>query len=204
MGFTDELVFYLFTLAFAAFTLAYLMTDAYFAYREDKMDIKNSLNSLSIPIMLIGAYLLVVGVVSQFTWFLPGAYDILFFDPIVAFGLVLVAGAVAIRYNVKLRYVGFLSLLFGAMAIWYGISGYNLGLTKAPLEFLALFTLFGAAGIMTFPATLIVDNFPRRKLEMPMSWNTALAILWILLILAGIAAAAIGAIALPAHLATPP
>lgn len=204
MAFTDELAFYLFMLSFAGFLLAYLMTDTYLSYRKDKMDITTHLDNLSIPLGVVGLYLLVVGITSQFTWFLPGSYDILFFDPIVAFGLILVAFALAIRFKVKLRYVGFLSLLFGVMTIWYGISGYNLNLTKTPLEFLALFVLFGVSGVLTFPATLILDDFPRSKKNMPWSWNAILATLWFLLILASIAAFATGGIALPGHLANPP
>ncbi len=204
MAFTDELVFYLFTLAFSGLLLAYFMTDAYLDYRKGKMEIKKRLESLSLPLLLLGGYLLVIGVVSQFTWFLPGAYDILFFDPIVAFGLILIAFSLSARYDVASKYVGFMALLFGIMTVLYGVFGYNIGLTKEPLEFLALFVLFGASGIMTFPATLIIDNFPRTKSAMPKYWHFFLAVLWLLLIFAGAAAFTIAVGALPAHLANPP
>ncbi len=204
MAFTDELAFYLFSISFSALLLAYLMADAYWAYRKGQMSLKPMLESLSITMAIVAVYTLIIGVVSQFMWFLPGPYNILFFDPLVAFGIIMLAFSLSIRLRVKTSYAGFLSLMFGGMTIWYGISSYSLGLTKEPFELLALFILFGLAAIFTFPASLILDKFPKRKIDMPMSWNILLAVLWILLIAAGIVAFIIGGAALPGHLASPP
>ncbi len=62
--FVDELVYYLFVLAFAGFLLAYMMSEMYLAYRKGKMDIHARLESLSVPLIFLGGYLLVTGVIS--------------------------------------------------------------------------------------------------------------------------------------------
>ncbi len=108
---------------------------------------------------------------------MPGSYNILYYDPILASGLLLVAFSVSIRLKAKTQYVGFLALLFGAMTIWYGISAYNLGLSTAPPEVLGLFGLFSLAGILAYPATWIVDNFLKPNTKMPYLWNFWLATL---------------------------
>ncbi len=204
MVFVDELAFYLFSLAFSSLILAYFMSEMYFAYRKNDMDIRSRLEGLSMPIGLMGGYLLVTGVVSQFIWSLPGAYDILFFDPLVSFGLILAGLSLSIRYKTATRYIGFLALLFGVMTILYGVNAYLIGLSEAPLEVLILFVIFGGAAIMTYPATYIMDRFPKSKRGMKLSYRAVLVTLWILLIAGGLLAFTIGGMALPGHLATPP
>ncbi|MCL4399287.1 DUF981 domain-containing protein [Candidatus Parvarchaeota archaeon] len=202
--FVDELAFDLFVLAFGAFLLAYLLSDVYLSYRKKHLEVKSRLLGLSVPIGIIGVYLLIVGIVSQLSWFLPGPYNMLFYDPMVAFGLILVAFSLGIRYNLKLDYIGFLALMAGIMTIWYGISGYKLGLTKTPLEFLGLFVLYGVAGILTWPVLMMFNRVHRGIKTIPLSWQVIIATLWVVLILSGIAAAIIGGFALPGHLANPP
>ncbi len=204
VAFIDELAYYLFGIAFAAFLLAYLASVMYLSYRKDRMDMRSHLEDMSVPLGFLGGYLLVMGAISQMTWFLPGAYNILFYDPMVSLGLLLLIFAFSIKMKFKLQFTGFLALMMGIMTIWYGINGYNLSLTKAPLEMLGMFVLYGLAGVFAFPVSVIMDRFPKHKRDMRLGWNTILVIFWILLVLAGISAIVIGGGAVSAHLAAPP
>ena len=204
MVFVDDLAYYLFAIGFAGLFLAYIISKTYLSFRKGDVNLWKVLNDASIPMAFLGGYFLLSGFVSQMTWFLPGPYNMLFYDPMVSFGLILMAFSLAVRFKAKLQYVGFLSLMSGVMTIWYGISGYNLGLTRTPTELLGLFVLFGLAAIFAYPATLIADRFPKSKKAVPHSWSMILIIFWILLVFASLIAFVIGGFALPAHLATPP
>ncbi len=106
VAFIDELAYYLFGIAFAAFLLAYLASVMYLSYRKDRMDMRSHLEDMSVPLGFLGGYLLVMGAISQMTWFLPGAYNILFYDPMVSLGLLLLIFAFSIKMKFKLQFTG--------------------------------------------------------------------------------------------------
>ncbi len=204
MVFVDELAYYLFVVSFSALVLGYFLIKFYVSYRRNKLDIKPQLEALSIPLLIVGGFMLVSATASQLLWLLPGAFNILYFDPMAAFGLVLVAFSLCLRYKAKTQYVGLLALLFGVMAVWYGICAYNLRLSNAPFEMFLLFVFFGLAGVFTYPATVVLDNMPRSRKATPASWVILLALLCVFLVASGVLAFYIGASAVPAHLASPP
>ncbi len=204
MVFVDNLGYSLFTLGFAGFILLYTVSSMYLTYRKHKKDFASHLASASVPLFIVGAYILISGLWGQMVWPLPGSYNILFYDPFVSFGLILIAFAAAIRYKTKLEYIGFFGLIIGITSIFYGAHAYILKLTSAPLVMLGLYILYGLAGIFSYPASLVVDRLPGLQRRVWMGWNTILVLFWIFLLLASIIAIVLGVSAIPQHLLTPP
>ncbi|MCL5100875.1 MAG: DUF981 domain-containing protein [Candidatus Marsarchaeota archaeon] len=204
MAFIDNLAYSLFALSFAGFLLLYTISSMYLVYRKKKKNFSEYLNSASIPIALLGAYILISGFWGQFAWPLPGSYNILFYDPFISFGIVLLSLAFSIRYNVRLEYTGFLGLMVGVMVLAYGFVGYNIGLTQAPIALLGLYFLYGLAGIFSYPVALIADRLPGLQKNAWIGWNALLVIFWLLLLGASILAGFVGVSAVPQHLLTPP
>ncbi len=204
MVFIDNIAYSLFALSFAGFILLYTITSIYLAYRKNKSDFSQYLRSASIPLGIIGAYMVVMGLWGQFNWPLPGSYNILFYDPFVSFGILLLGFALSVKYKTRLEYVGFFGLLVGIMVLIYGVEGYSIGLTSAPLALLGLYFLYGAAGILSFPVSLIVERFPGLKKNHWLGWYIILALFWILLLMASLLAAYIGSAAIPMHLLSAP
>lgn len=204
MVFVDNLAYELFAISFAGFLLLYTISSMYLVYRRKDRNFSEYLMGASIPLGLLGTYMLIQGLWSQFTWPLPGSYNILFFDPLVSLGMLLIGFALAVRYKVRLEYVGFFGLMVGIMVIAYGIEGYSIGLTQEPIALLALYFLYGLAGIFSFPVSLIADRLPGVKYEAWIGWQIALAIFWILLLIASCLSAFIGISAIPMHLISAP
>jgi putative membrane protein len=205
MVFIDDLAFSLFTLSFAGLLLFYTIASLYFVYKKQHSEFKEYLGSSDAPLMVVGLLMVVSGLWGQFTWPLPGSYNILFYDPYLAFGILLVAFALSVREGVRLEYSGFLGLMVGAMTIVYGVVGYNAGLTQEPVALLLMYLFYGLAGIFAYPVSLIADRLPglmRRNLWP--GWNICLVAFGVFLVIASLLAAFVGVAALPAHLATPP
>ncbi|MCL5008475.1 MAG: DUF981 family protein [Candidatus Marsarchaeota archaeon] len=204
MAFIDNLAYSLFMLSFAGFILLYTISSVYMAYRKNKKDFGVYLRSAGVPLGLIGAYMLIVGLWGQFTWPLPGSYNILFYDPFISFGILLMGFALSVRYNVRLEYVGFLGLLVGVMVIIYGIEGYGIGLTSAPMALLGLYFLYGVTGILSYPVALVVERLPGLKKNPWIGWYILIALFWIVLLFASLLAGYIGSAAISSHLISPP
>lgn len=204
MVFIDNLAFLLFSISFAGFVLLYTVMSVYLEHENGKKDYDRHLEGASLVMLLIGGYLVVSGFVGQSTWPLPGSYNILFFDPLVAFGLVTLAFALAIRFEVSLEYAGFFGLLAGIMALIYGFQGYNLGLTSAPIALLLLYLFYGGAGILSYPASLIADRLPDHLKNPRVLWSIVLALFCLALFAASVTAAYIGSQAIAGHLLSAP
>lgn len=204
MAFIDNLAFLLFTISFAGFLLLYVVSSMYLVYRSKKKDYLDHLEGASVPMMLVGAYLVIAGFIGQITWPLPGAYNILFFDPLVSFGLVTLAFAIAIRFKVNLEYAGFFGLLVGIMTLIYGWQGYSIGLTLEPIALLALYLFYGVAGLFSYPVALIADRLPGLQKNAWIGWQLLLLVFWLALFAASITSAYIGVSAIGGHLVTPP
>ncbi len=203
MAFIDNLAFLLFSVSFAGFILLYTASSMYLVYRSKKRNYIQHLQGASIPMLLIGLYLVFSGFAGQLTWPLPGSYNILYFDPIVALGLLMVAFALAIRFKVNLEYAGFFGLLVGVMALLYGIKAYSIGLSSEPLAVLVLYMFYGIAGIFSFPAALIADRLPFKS-NPKLIWHVLLLIFWLALLLASLTSGYIGYSAIGGHLVSAP
>jgi Predicted membrane protein len=213
MVFIDELALELFFVAFIGFLLDYTVLSIFKDYKARN---KNKLNSkLSIESHLQGSifmftamsiFVLVMGFYGEMSWNLPGPYNLLFYDPFIMFGILILGFALSVKYNQKLQYVGLVALFMGLVLIEYGISGYNLGYTSSPIALLGLYTAFGIAGIFAYPTTLVMDKYRENPSNKPLnkSWILCIVIFLIFLTLGSILAAFIGGAAVPAHLAVPP
>lgn len=204
MAFIDNLAYELMAISFSGLVLLYTISQMYLVYRKGGKSFGEHLRNASVPLGILGAYLLVMGIWGQFTWTLPGSYNILFYDPLVSLGILLVAFAVAVRTGAKLEYVGFLGLLVGIMTIMYGIEGYSIGLTQAPLALLAMYFFYGAAGIFSYPVSMIADRLPGLQKRVWYGWTVILVIFWILILVASLLSAFVGLSAVPAHLLSAP
>lgn len=204
MAYIDDLAFLLFTISFAGFILLYTISSMYLLYRRKRHDYVDHLEGASVPMMLVGGYLIVSGFIGQWTWPLPGSYNILFFDPLVMFGLVVLAFALAIRFKVNLEYAGFFGLMVGIVTLIYGYQGYSIGLTLEPLALLLLYVFYGIAGIFAYPVALIADRLPGLQKNAWMGWHLILIIFWLALFAASATAGYIGATAISGHLVSAP
>ncbi len=205
MVFTDNLAYSLFSLSLAGFMLLYTISSMYGVYKRKQRNFSEYLKSASIPLGIIGIYMFIMGIWGQFTWPLPGSYNILFYDPLISFGILLIAFALAVKYGARLEYAGFLGLMVGLMVIAYGIQGYNLGLTSAPMALLLLYFLYGFCGIFAYPVSLIADRLPGlKKGKVWVGWKLTLAAFWILLLLSSLLSAYVATSAISAHLITAP
>jgi putative membrane protein len=203
MVFIDLLTAQLFVLGFSGLVIIYATVQAGMLYKKGK-EIEGHIRSAQVPLALLGFYAVVSGLFGQFTWPLPGSYNILYYDIFTLWGLFLLAGAWVLRSRLKLQYVGFLSLLIGSMSIWYGVNAYCLGLSMAPIAVLGLFCLFGLAGILGYPVTLMFDMEQERVKSKWRGWYVLLGLFILVLLLASALAIFVGASSVPAHLASPP
>ena len=205
MVFIDNLAYSLFAISFAGFLLLYTALSMYLSYRRKQGSFADQLRGAGVPLGLLGVYMLLMGLWGQFTWPLPGSYNMLFYDPLVSFGIVLLAFCLSVKYNVKLEYAGFLSLMAGLMAIGYGAVGYNLGLTQAPIALLGMYLLYGLAGVFAYPVSLIADRLPGlRNRNAWLGWHAILIIFCLLVFLASALSAFVAISAIPAHLLSAP
>ncbi len=177
----------LFILSLVCVVFAYLMSDMYKAYYKKSFDLHIHLEGAAMPMVLLGSYLLITSLSSQIIWGLSSVFDILFYDPLASFGLILISFFLVVKLKSKMVYVGIMSLMFGVMTIWYGIWGYMMSIAPNPIGFLILFVIFGAIGISFFPVTYIIDRFPMMENKIPKTWDAVLALLWVLLIAGAIA-----------------
>jgi putative membrane protein len=204
MVFVDNLAYALFLLSFSGFLILYVVTSIYLSYRKKERDFSAILSAAKVPIAVVGAYMVILGMVSQFTWPLPGSYNILFFDPLVSFGLIMVAFALSIHYKIKFDNIGFFGLMIGIMTIIYGIQGYNIGLTSEPFALLILYFLYGITGVFSYPVSIIMERLPGIKKDPWIGWTVCIVIFWLALLASSLISGYIGYMAIPVHLASAP
>jgi len=160
MPFVDILGLEEATLLIAAVVIAYLGVVAFFAMRRnDAAGVKSAFRGGAIPLGGLGAVVTALAVWGEIAWPLPGSYNILFTDVYLLFGVTLVVLAISMAFSLKLQYAGLFALASGGVAIAYGWSGYQLGMTKDPLETFLLYGAFGLAGILSLPVTVAVDHY---------------------------------------------
>lgn len=204
MAFIDDLAMELFTLALVGIVSVYMTASVYLEYRKNgAKNIEEVLRPGVFPLGVIGAVILIMGFYGEMTWPLPGSYNILFFDPYMFMGIILVMMAIAIGYRQKLQYVGILAFFAGIIAIYYGANAYIDKMTSSPIAMLGLYIAFGLTGIFTFPTTLIYDMLPGRD-RVSKGWTVILVLFWVGLIVSAVLAAITAIEAVPQHLLSPP
>jgi len=159
MPFVDTLAFQLFTLAFVSGLLFYSGLVGYATYR--KFGPRRTLDHLkaqAIPLGGIGLIIFSIGLWGEVVWPLPGSYNILFFDPYVLLGMVLLGFAVCVNTGRRTQYVGLLAAMTGLLSIYYGSYAKYDALTKEPLAMFLLYVALGLTAVFTFPVTLWIDR----------------------------------------------
>jgi putative membrane protein len=160
MTFVDTLAFQLFTLAFVSGLLFYSGVVGYVTYiRFGPKRTFEHLKGQAVPLGAIGVIIAAIGLWGEIVWPLPGPYNILFFDPYVLLGTVLIAFAMTVLFRWRTQYVGLLAAFTGLLSIYYGANAYNLSLTKEPLAMFLLYLAMGGTAVFTFPVTLWLDRF---------------------------------------------
>lgn len=160
MTFVDTLAFQLFTLAFVSGLLFYSGIIGYDTYR--KFGPRRTLEHLkaqAVPLGALGVIIGSIGLWGEIVWPLPGSYNILFFDPYLLLGAVLLGFAVCVIFRWRTQYVGLFAAMTGLLSIYYGAEAYNLGLTKEPLAMFLLYVAMGGTAVFTFPVTLWIDRY---------------------------------------------
>ncbi|MEM1859812.1 MAG: DUF981 family protein, partial [Metallosphaera sp.] len=145
---------------------------------------------------------------GEFTWTLPGSYNILFYDVYLLMGIIILSYSIAVYMEKRLQTTGIFALFVGLITIYYGVVGYRLGLTEEPLALLGLYVAYGIAGILGYPVTVILDRLRSQAVENkdpPIgAWIVVFVLFWLAVIVAGILGAVIGIETIPAHLAHAP
>ncbi len=147
--FVDYLAVMLLSLGASA---AYL---AWFVYNLGRTG--KSTTELVVPMFMLGLFNAVSGFAMSFTWPLPGGYNMLFGDPLLFFGLLMMAATYMVKKNISVKNLalpGFLLgiyILVGAGAI----VGYNI---EPGSHFLPAFGLYMAAGLSGLFAPVVYLN----------------------------------------------
>ena len=203
MAFIDDLAMELFTLTLVGVVSIYMTGTAYLAYRKGEKNIEEIMKPGVMPLGILGGIIVIMGVYGEMTWPLPGSYNILFYDPYLILGLIILMMAVALGLKQKLQYTGIIALFAGAIAIYYGANAYLDKMTSSPIAMLGFYIAFGLTGMFTYPTTLIYDMLPGKG-KVSKGWTVILVLFWIGLIVSAVLAAVTAIEAVPQHLLSPP
>ncbi|MGC8645204.1 MAG: DUF981 family protein [Thermoplasmata archaeon] len=203
IAFIDDLALELFTLSLVGIVSIYLTEYAYVYYRKGIRDVENLMRPGAYILVILGAIVTIMGIYGEVTWPLPGSYNILFYDPYLLFGIVLLSVSSSIILKQKLQFSGILALFSGLISLYYGINAYLDKMTSSPIAMLGLYIAFGLTGVFTFPATLIYDLLPARE-NVSKLWTVVLILFWIGLIVSTALSALTAIEAVPQHLLRAP
>jgi len=170
MSFIDPLAFVEVVLFIVSVVGTWVTLESLGAIRRDRPDeLRAILQGAAIPFLSVGMVALILSLWGEMTWPLPGSYNILFWDVFLLFGIVLISFGVAFYRGTRVQYSGLMALAAGIIVIFYGVTAYQQGLTREPLETLLLYLGFGAVAILSLPASLVADWFlaPVRPTQFP-------------------------------------
>jgi len=193
MTFVDPLAVMLIGLAMGTLLGAFYF---FFSARGDKEQIK----SLIVPAFGIGAFDLVSGFYMSFAWPMTGfgaAYNMLFGDPLLMFGLILIMSAFMIYKDMHLGLMPLLILLTGIYVLVgaYSIVQLKMETGQNLITSMGLY-IFDGIGAVLAPILYIKPTTGTGK--------TLYYVEWIILGIGTIFALVIGYMALNGHLASPP
>lgn len=182
----------------------------YYHRRKEPERAAQHLRGGSVLLGVLGAFLTLLGFWGEFTWPLPASYNLLFYDPTILVGLILLGFTASVWVRVPTQYVGVVAAVSGCGVIYYGARGYLLSLTLEPLEMFLMFVAFGALAVLAYPATLFVDRYVTPPVPAgaggptPAAWSVSLALFLALAVMAGIASIVMGFDTVWNHLASAP
>jgi putative membrane protein len=185
--------------------------------RKDPVRAQSHLREGAVLLGILGALLGLIALWGEFLWPLPGAYNVLFFDPLIMLAILLVAFSLAVWFRLPTHLVGMLGVIIGLGVLFYGFRADELNLTKDPLETWLMYLAWGGLSIMSYPATLFIDWFvvgpsvagadplPSNPTpDYPKLWMGLLGLFMIAVFLAGLAAVLYGITTTWGHLGSPP
>ncbi|EQD64316.1 membrane protein containing DUF981 [mine drainage metagenome] len=103
--FIDPLTVMLLSLGMSALLLALY----YFKAGSGKKD----MGSLVVPVFVLGLFNAISGFLMSFTWPLPGSYNMLFGDPLLVLGLLMIAGSYMASKGTDVKVLSLLGFLLG-------------------------------------------------------------------------------------------
>ncbi len=166
MVFVDDLAFSMILLVLVAATVAYTVVVELYSYsRRGPAGLGETLRESAVPMIVVGIVALALGLWGEFTWPLPGSYNILFFDVYTLFGVMVLGFGLSVYFGFRLQFMGALSLMSGCIVIAYGASGYYLGMTSEPYAMFLLYGGWGLVAILAFPVAVISDRLTKMTAE---------------------------------------
>ncbi|MCL5680238.1 MAG: DUF981 family protein [Candidatus Marsarchaeota archaeon] len=159
---------------------------------------KKNIQNLVVPSLIFGMFDTVSGFIMAFAWPLPGAYNILFGDPMLFLGLILTSAAIMLYKNMDLRILSVPGFLFGIYVLIEGIGIVTIKGLESGFDQVIATSLYTFAGLSALFSPLMYAN-PKTH-----DGKYAYYFLAALLILTALVALIIGYSAIYGHLASPP
>ncbi len=186
--FIDPLAVMLLAVSASATLLAY----AVFGLAKKKKD----LSSISSIMFSLGLFDFISGFYLSFFWPLPGPYNMLFGDPMLFLGLIMMSGAYAIYKNIEVKPISIVGFLLGIylLAESYGMAAFGL---ERGVYFLPAFSFFIFSALSAVFSPVIYAN-PKG------SGKVLYYFLGVLLLLVVISSLFIGVSSILGHLQSPP
>jgi len=188
MAFVDPLTVMLLSLGLSALFVA--------LYLLGKGMNKKWVSSLVVPIFVLGLFNFVSGFMMSFMWPLPGAYNMLFGDPLLFFGLIMMAGAYMHSRNISVNSLSLFGLFLGIYLAVEAAGMYAFNLESGQY-FLPAFSLYVFAALSGIFSPLVFANTKG-------SGRYAYYFLFILLLITALLALFIGYAGIYGHLQSPP
>ncbi len=185
----ENIDFLLFLLGAASAIVFYLTVVSFARYiKPEKVDMYKIVGGGIMPILIIGICMFLISAYMKVTMQMPEPYSYLILNPLMAASIVFMAFALTVWAKQEAHYVGLLALLTGLLTLYYGVAGYQLGITSVPVDFGILYASFGMVGILAFPVSLIMDIVPGMTKRHSRMWGAYLTMFWVFLAI-GIATA---------------
>ena len=185
----ESVDFLLFLLGAASTIIFYLTVISFARYlKSRKVDMYEVVGGGAMPILVIGVCMFLISAYLKVTMQVSEPYTNIILNPIMAASIVFVAFALAVETRQEVHYAGLLAMLTGLLTIYYGIVGYQSGITSVPTNFGILYAAFGMVGIFAFPVSLIMDIAPGMTKRHSWAWGAYLTLFWVFLAI-GIATA---------------